>query len=70
MRRYLNDTTPLAAYLQDRPNAVTLLRPWLRHQEAATSILVYGEIVEHLRRLPTFAQDERQFRFLSQSIFL
>jgi predicted nucleic acid-binding protein len=55
VRRYLLDTTPLAAYLLGRPAAISLIDPWLDNHEAATSILVYGEIIEYLMdrsRLP------------------
>src|SRR5579884_4075110 len=45
MRRYLLDTGPLGAYLQGRQPAVDLIVPWIRRGEAATSILVYGEIM-------------------------
>ena len=46
MRRYLLDTGPLGAYLQGREAAVDLIVPWIRRSEAATSIVVYGEILE------------------------
>ena len=48
MRRYLLDTTPLAAYLVGRPQMVEFLIPLLTRQELATSILVYAEVVEFL----------------------
>jgi predicted nucleic acid-binding protein len=51
MRRYLLDTGPLRAYLQGRQPAVDLIVPWIRRGEAATSILVYGEIIEYLKSL-------------------
>ncbi|MGH2530957.1 MAG: type II toxin-antitoxin system VapC family toxin [Thermomicrobiales bacterium] len=54
MRRYLLDTGPLAALLHERPAAVELMQPWLMRQEAATSILVYGEVVEYIRPLPSY----------------
>jgi len=54
MRRYLIDTTPLAAFLFNRPAAISLMSPWIRNHEATTSILVYGEIVEYLRNRPYF----------------
>ena len=50
MRRYLIDTAPLAAYLLGRPWAVAVIDPWLDRHEAATSILVYGEVTEYLKR--------------------
>lgn len=43
------DAGPLTALLQGRTGAVALLRPWVQHREAATSILAYGETVEYLR---------------------
>ncbi len=43
------DAGPLAALLHDRPAASALMRPWLVAHEAATSILVYGEVVEYLK---------------------
>lgn len=51
MRRYLLDTDPLGAYLQGREAAVDLIVPWIRRSEAATSILVYGELIEYLKSL-------------------
>src|SRR5437870_382645 len=56
MRRYLVDATPLSALVTNRPPVVTLLTPWLRGHEAATSILVYGEVVEGLKSRPNFQQ--------------
>lgn len=49
MTRYLLDAGPLAALLHDRPAAVGLMRPWLVMHRVATSILVYGEVVEYLK---------------------
>jgi hypothetical protein len=46
MRRYLLDSTPLAAYLNGRQVAGDLISPWITRREAATSILVYAEITE------------------------
>jgi hypothetical protein len=41
MRRYLLDSSAVAAYLSGRRAAVGLISPWIDRQEAATSILVY-----------------------------
>src|SRR4051794_36117889 len=49
MRRYLLDTSLLAAYLFGRLHAVELITPWITRREVATSILVYGEVLEHLK---------------------
>ena len=64
MKRYLVDTTILAAGLFRRPAAVELLGPWIAHREAATSILVYGEVVEYLRGLSDFPGHHGQLREL------
>lgn len=68
MRRYLLDTTPLAGYLQGRPGAVTLVDPWLERHEAATSILIYGEIAEYLLGRQDFPRRDAELRRLLQSI--
>ncbi len=54
MRRYLLDTGPLAALLYGRPAAVSLIRPWMLDHEVATSILVYGEVIEYIKQRPDF----------------
>src|SRR5713101_7588344 len=56
MKRYLLDTSLLAAYLHNRPPAVTLIASWLQHDEAVTSILVYGEVIEYLKGLSNYAE--------------
>ena len=68
MRRYLLDTTPLAAYLQGQAPAVHLITPWLERSEAATSILVYGEVIEYLAGKPAFAQRRTQLRHLLRAV--
>lgn len=55
MKRYLLDTSLLAAYLHNRAKAIRLMTPWVKHDEVATSILVYGEVIEYLKGLPNFA---------------
>lgn len=70
MKRYLIDASVLTAYLYQRTAAVNLLSPWISQHEAATSILVYGEIVEHLQgrrdyplhRMERYATIRRQLR--------
>ena len=54
MKRYLLDTGPLGAYLQGQQPAVDLIVPWIRRGEAATSILVYGEIIEYIKSLQDY----------------
>src|SRR5262245_40390270 len=64
MKRYLVDTPVLAAYLYNRRAAVELLTPWITRNEAATSILVYGEVVEHLKSRPDFERHRGELREL------
>lgn len=68
MRRYLLDTSPLAAYLLGRDAAVALIDVWLDRHEVATSILVYGEIIEYLMGKPRFADRQTQLRLLLHEI--
>jgi predicted nucleic acid-binding protein len=56
VKRYLLDTGVLSAYLRGRPKIVAMVDPWVLHDEAATSILVYGEIIEYLHSSPDFVQ--------------
>jgi predicted nucleic acid-binding protein len=55
MKRYLLDTSLLAAYLHNRTNAIRLISPWIKNDEVVTSILVYGEVIEYLKGLPGYA---------------
>ena len=64
MRRYLLDTSVLSAFLHNRQAAVALVTPWIRSQEAATSILVYAEIIEYLQARSEFARRRGQLREL------
>jgi tRNA(fMet)-specific endonuclease VapC len=54
MNGYLLDTSLIAAFLHGRPTALTLIEPMVRNAEAGTSMLVYGEVIEYLKGLPTF----------------
>ncbi len=64
VKRYLLDTSVLAAGLFGRPGAVQLLTPWIVERQAATSIVVYGETVEYLRGLPNFPARRAELREL------
>jgi predicted nucleic acid-binding protein len=57
MKRYLLDTSLLAAYFHNRAKAIHLMTPWVKNDEVATSILVYGEVIEYLKGLPNFADN-------------
>ena len=69
MRRYLLDSTPLAAYMNGRQSARTLIDPWLRDSEVTTSVLVYAEVVEYLRMRPNFAQHRSDLREALRDIY-
>jgi predicted nucleic acid-binding protein len=45
-----------------------LIEPWLEAHEAATSILVYGEIVEYLLGRPQFEMRDAQLRRLLREV--
>lgn len=68
MRRYLLDTTPLTAYLKGVASARALIEPWLIHQEAATSILVYGEVTEYNKSFPDVTRRQQQLRLLLREV--
>ena len=68
MRRYLLDTPLLAAALLGRAGATALVTPWITQGEAATSILVYGEVIEYIRRRTDFPTLRLQLRELLAEI--
>lgn len=68
MNRFLLDTAPLAAYLQGRPGAISLIDPWLTDRCVQTSILVYGEVTEYIRSLPDADQKQDELRRLLRAI--
>lgn len=68
MTKYLLDTGPLAAYLLGRPAVVPLVTGWLAHEQAATSIVVYGEVIEYLKGLPHYGEYRRTLLELMQTI--
>ena len=68
MKRYLLDTTLLTAYLYNRQPAIALLSPWIHNDEAATSILVYGEVIAHIKGSPTFAHQRQQLKDILAAI--
>src|SRR6266704_6465780 len=69
MRRYLLDTSPLAALLLARPAAVALITPWMERHEAATSILVYAEVVEYMKGRSDFSTRHAHLRTLLGEVY-
>jgi tRNA(fMet)-specific endonuclease VapC len=68
MTTYLLDTGPLAAYLLGRPAIVPIVTGWLSNDQAATSIVVYGEVIEYLKGLPHYNRYRRNLLELMPTI--
>jgi predicted nucleic acid-binding protein len=68
MRRYLLDTGILVAYLQGKPTIVQRVSPMITNHEAATSMVVYAEVVEHFKSFPDFEKRKRQLQRLLRTI--
>jgi predicted nucleic acid-binding protein len=69
MKRYLLDTSLLAAYLQSREPAVRLIRPLIERHEVATSILVYAEVTEYVKGLSNATKRQYDLRQLLREIY-
>jgi predicted nucleic acid-binding protein len=69
MRRYLLDTPLVAAVLNNRPAAVSLIRPWMQHHEAATAILAYAEVVEYIKQRADFSERLAALRSLLKEVY-
>jgi predicted nucleic acid-binding protein len=69
MRQYLLDSAPLAGYLHGRAPFVDLITPFIREHQAATSILVYAEVIEYLKGLPDFPRRRQQLHILLREIY-
>src|SRR6266699_2136283 len=54
MKTYLLDTSVVAGYLLAREKAMQLVRPMIAKDQAATSILVYGEVAEYVKKFAAF----------------
>ncbi len=68
MKHYLLDTSLLAAYLHNRTPAVTLIASWIQRDEAVTSILVYGEVIEYLKGLSNYSEKYTKFHTILHEI--
>jgi predicted nucleic acid-binding protein len=69
MRKYLLDTSPLAAYLQQREPAVNIIRPLIKRPEVTTSIIVYAEVTEYIKGLSHSTQRHFELRQLLREIY-
>lgn len=70
MKKYLLDTGVLSAYLLGRPRVVSLVDPWLDRDEVATSMLMYGEVIEYFRSKADYPQLRQELRVLLRGFLL
>ncbi len=68
MRQRLVDTTPLAALLSNRPALVAHLSAALAQDELATSIVVYGEVLERIKGAPDYTRRRADLRQLVRGV--
>src|SRR5438874_13469677 len=68
MKKYLLDTSLVAGYLLNRVRAIDLVSPLLQREEAATSILVYGEVVEYVKSFTAFPTYRESLQALFEHI--
>ena len=70
MKRYLLDTPIVAAVLLNRQtSSAALARTWIADEEAATSVLVYAEVVEYLKSLADARRHTASLRALLQVVY-
>jgi predicted nucleic acid-binding protein len=68
MKKYLLDTSLVAGYLLDRKKAIDIVSPLLEREEAATSIVVYGEVAEYVKGFTDFPTYRRSLQALLERI--
>jgi|SRR5579864_4108537 len=68
MKNYLLDTSVVAGYLLNRVRAIELVSPLLEREKAATSILVYGEVVEYVKSFTAFRSYRESLEALLEQI--
>jgi tRNA(fMet)-specific endonuclease VapC len=69
MRKYLLDTPLVAALLNNRPGAVSIARQWIAANEAATSVLVYAEVIEYIKPSQRYAQHYAALQSLLAGVY-
>jgi tRNA(fMet)-specific endonuclease VapC len=67
--KYLLDTPFLAALLNNRAGAVSLATPWIAASEAATSALVYAEVIEYIKPSQRYGQHYAALRSLLAGVY-
>ena len=69
MNKYLLDTSVIAGYLLKRTKAIQLVSPLLEKEEAATSMVVYGEVVEYVQGHASFTDYRDNLQALLEQIY-
>jgi predicted nucleic acid-binding protein len=69
MKTYLLDTSVVAGYLLNRVKAIELVSPLIKREEAATSLLVYGEVIEYVKGFPHFPTHRDKLQALLEQIY-
>jgi predicted nucleic acid-binding protein len=69
VRLYLLDSNIRAAYLLGKQGAERLAHAWVRNEETATSILVYGEVCEYLKGLSDMSRRLVALRTLLMKVY-
>src|SRR5690349_1626058 len=67
--RYLLDANILAGVFLGRKGAVALADPWITNQEATTSVIVYGEVVEYAMGFADYKRRLAHLQALLDDIF-
>ena len=69
-QKYLLDTSVVAGYLLARNRAMQVVRPLLAREAAATSMLVYGEVAEYVKKFAPFRAYKSSLEVLLERVFL
>ncbi|SRR6266446_68941 len=69
MKKYLLDTSLVAGYLLARRKAILLVRPLIEQEQAATSMLVYGEVAEYVKKFATFTAYKASLEALLEQVY-
>jgi predicted nucleic acid-binding protein len=66
---YLLDTPIVAGWVLGRKAWADLVRPWIARDEVATSVLVYGEVVEYFMGRSDFPDRLRDLHTLLETAY-
>ncbi len=69
MKTYLLDTSIVAGYLLAREKAIDLVTPLIEKEAAATSILVYGEVAEYVKKFANFTAYKASLEALLEQVY-